>query len=74
MSNISDLPKSIRDFLARDLIQIVGGGTVLTSFLYSSNRLPIDDIPFAFTLLGIGLSYVIGYVSLVMQSKISSAY
>jgi hypothetical protein len=61
MSNISDLPKSIRDFLGRDLIYIVGGGTVITSFLYSFNRLPIDDIPLAFTLLGIGLSYVIGY-------------
>ena len=61
MSSISDLPKSVRDFLTRDLVYIVGGGTVLTSFLYSSNRLPNGDIPVAFTLLGIGLSYVIGY-------------
>ncbi len=61
MTNISDLPQSIRDFLRRDLVYIVGGGTVLTSFLYSSNRLPIDKIPLGFTLLGMGLSYVIGY-------------
>jgi hypothetical protein len=61
MSSISDLPKSIRDFLARDLAYVVGGGTVLTSFFYSFNRLPTGEIPVAFTLLGIGLSYVIGY-------------
>jgi len=61
MANISDLPQSIRDFLRRDLAYIVGGGIVLNSFLYSSNRLPIDKIPLGFTMLGIGLSYVIGY-------------
>lgn len=60
-NTISNLPKSVRDFLTRDLVYTIGGGTVLTSFLYSSNRLPISNIPLAFTLLGIGLSYVIGY-------------
>ena len=56
----SELPKSIREFLIRDLIYIVGGGCVLISFLYRFDKLPDERTPIAFYLLGVGIAYVIG--------------
>jgi len=56
----AELPKSVRDFLFRDLIYIIGGGCVLVSFLYRFDRLPDERTPIAFYLLGAGLAYVLG--------------
>lgn len=55
-----ELPKNVREFIVRDLIYIVGGGIVLTSFLYRFDRLPNRETPLAFYLLGAGMSYVVG--------------
>lgn len=57
---MGELPRNVREFIVRDLIYVVGGGTVLTSFLYRFDRLPDKDTPLAFYLLGAGIAYVIG--------------
>ena len=56
---MGELPKNIREFIVRDLIYVVGGGVVLTSFLYRFDRLPDGDTPVAFYLLGAGIAYVV---------------
>lgn len=50
-----------KHFLARDLIFLIGGGTVVTSFLYYFDRLPVDSTPVSFILLGTGIAYIVGY-------------
>ena len=55
-----ELPKSVREFLVRDLIYIIGGGCILVSFLYRFDRLPGERTPVAFYLLGTGVAYVLG--------------
>jgi len=57
---MADLPRNIREFIVRDLIYIIGGASVITSFLYSFDRLPNQDTPVALYLLGAGFSYVLG--------------
>ncbi len=61
MNTLSRLPKSIRDFIGRDVVYIVGGSILLTSILYRFNRLPNNDTHLAFYLLGLGIAYVVGY-------------
>ncbi len=57
---MGELPRNVREFIVRDLIYVVGGGIVLTSFLYRFDRLPDQDTPLAFYLLGAGVAYVLG--------------
>ena len=57
---MGELPRNVREFIVRDLIYVVGGGMVLTSFLYRFNRLPDKDASVAFYLLGAGIAYVVG--------------
>jgi len=58
---MAELPKNLREFLARDLIYIVGGSSVIVSFLYRFDRIPDSSTPIAFYMLGAGLGYVVGY-------------
>lgn len=55
-----ELPRNVREFVVRDIIYIIGGGSVLTSFLYCFGRLPNESTPVAFYFLGAGIAYVIG--------------
>jgi hypothetical protein len=66
------LTKSLRNFIVRDVVYIVGGILVILSFLYvwggidiSKKTLNINIIPksanIIFYIIGIGLAYAIGY-------------
>jgi hypothetical protein len=57
---MGELPRNVREFIVRDLIYIAGGGLVIVSFLYRFDRLPDQDTPLAFYLLGAGAAYVVG--------------
>ncbi|MBL7146890.1 MAG: hypothetical protein ISS76_21815 [Phycisphaerae bacterium] len=57
---MAELPRNVREFLVRDLIYIIGGSSVITSFLYLFDRLPNENTPLAFYLLGAGIAYMIG--------------
>jgi hypothetical protein len=58
---MSELIKALGRFVARDLIYVIGGATVILSFLYLFNRLSSDELPLAYSLFGAGLAYVVGY-------------
>lgn len=58
---MNELLKALKDFLARDLIFLAGGATVVTSLLYVLRRLPSADDHVALYFLLAGLSYFVGY-------------
>lgn len=69
---MSKLVKSIRNFIVRDITYIVGGGSVILSFLYvwgkidvSKKTINITIIPesanIVFYIIGIGMAYAVGY-------------
>ena len=58
---MSELIKALGRFVARDLIYVIGGTTVILSFLYLFNCLSSDELPLAYSLFGAGLAYVVGY-------------
>ncbi|MHC4169625.1 MAG: RING finger protein [Planctomycetota bacterium] len=55
-----ELPRNVREFVVRDIIYIIGGGSVIVSFLYCFDRLPNEGTPVAFYFLGAGIAYVVG--------------
>jgi len=61
MATLEHLPKSIRDFIGRDVVYVIAGGVLLSSVLYRFDCLPSRDTPLAFYILGIGLAYVVGF-------------
>ena len=59
---MNDLIKELRHFIVRDLVFMIGGGAVISSFLYVCPRFrpqPADH--FVVFLFLAGLSYVVGY-------------
>jgi hypothetical protein len=60
---MDELAKAFQRFIARDLIFIVAGGTVITAFLYNfgAGRIPSSNDHIALYLLLAGVAYVVGY-------------
>ena len=58
---MNEFVRSLRHFIARDVIYIVGGGTVLLSFLYLFDKIPEKDISTPYFLFVAGIAYVVGY-------------
>lgn len=69
---MNELVKALKNFIVRDIIYIIGGASVILSFLYlcckidtSKQSINITIIPESanviFYIIGIGLAYVIGY-------------
>lgn len=69
---MSKLTKSIRNFIVRDIVYILGGASVILGFLYvwgkidvSKKAVNINIIPesanIIFYVIGIGLAYAVGY-------------
>ncbi len=58
---MDELIKALGRFVARDLVFIVGGSTVILSTVYSFGRLSAVDLSVPYYLLGAGFSYVLGY-------------
>ena len=53
--------KSFKSFLYRDIFYILGGSTVILSFLYFLDLVQILKLETPLLVFGIGISYVIGY-------------
>lgn len=59
---MDELFKALRRFITRDLIYLIGGGSVVASFLYMFDRVPSPhDHPILYLLIA-GISYVVDYV------------
>jgi len=58
---IRKLAESLSYFVTRDVLYVVGGSSVILSFLYLFDRLPGSDLPTVWYVLGAGIAYVIGY-------------
>ena len=58
---MDELVKTLKHFIYRDLLYVIGGGAVIVSFLYLFGQLDLQKIPTAVYLLGAGIAYVIGY-------------
>jgi len=58
---MDELFKALRRFITRDLIYLVGGGSVVASFLYTFDRVPSPNDHVVLYLLIAGISYVVGY-------------
>jgi len=60
---MKELTESFRQFLRRDLIYIIGGSTVIYTFLYKFNQIHTFDLPIPIYIFIAGISYVIGIAS-----------
>ena len=60
---MNELVKALRVFISRDLLYVIGGSSVLASFLYLFDRLPSSDQPLPVYLFLGGLGYVTGYAA-----------
>ena len=58
---MDELVKAFRHFIARDALYIVGGASVCVSALYGFGRLPKGDMPTWSLILGVGVTYGVGY-------------
>jgi hypothetical protein len=58
---MDELFKALRHFIARDLVFVIGGGTVLAAALYTFGKLPDGDEPFLLYLLAVGIAHAVGY-------------
>ena len=56
-----ELIKALGRFVARDLVFIVGGSTVILSTAYAFDRRYPVDLPATYYLLGAAFAYVLGY-------------
>ncbi len=59
---MDELIGSLRRFIARDVIFIVGGSAVVLSFCYAFDHLWILDMPRPLYFVAAGFAYVVGYV------------
>ena len=57
-----EVPESLKQFIARDLIYVIGGGSVLTTVLYRFDRFPAGEVPVGVQGLTVGIAYVLGYL------------
>ena len=60
---MDELAKTLKHFITRDILYLIGGTSVVCAFLHLFDRLPIWPLPNAFYLLAAGIGYGIGYVS-----------
>ncbi|HCO95357.1 MAG TPA: hypothetical protein DIU00_15645 [Phycisphaerales bacterium] len=60
---MNELVKALKNFVVRDIIYIIGGSSVIVSFLYLFNKTDIHgkEIHTAIYILIAGLAYIIGY-------------
>ncbi len=59
---MGELIRALRHFIARDVLYVVGGGSVILSFLYFFDQLPdASSVSTAMYLLAAGIAYVVGY-------------
>ena len=58
---MDELVRALRHFITRDLIFLVGGGSVVASFVYTFGQPPTPRDPVVLYLLAAGISYVVGY-------------
>lgn len=58
---MNEFVKSLRNFLARDLLYIIGGTCVVASFLYLFGKLPEKQPPIPYLIILAGVAYAIGY-------------
>lgn len=59
---MDELAKAFKDFIARDLIFIIGGSSVVLAFLYLFDCFhPYDRFPVPYYLIAAGIAYTIGY-------------
>lgn len=65
---MDELVKALRYFIARDVLYIVGGGSVCAAVLYTLGRLPHGDVATWLLVLGAGIAYGAGYAIQEMLS------
>lgn len=58
---MDELAKTLRHFITRDLLYVVGGSAVALAFLHLFNRLPSTNQPTVYFVFLAGVGYVIGY-------------
>ncbi len=58
---MNELVNSLRRFLARDAVFILGGSAVILSFCYAFDRAWILDMPKPLYFVAAGFAYVVGY-------------
>lgn len=58
---MDELIKSLRYFITRDFIYMVGGASVIASFLYRFDRLPSEKTHAAMLIFAAAISYVLGH-------------
>jgi len=58
---VNSLVKALTKFFLRDLVYILGGGSIILSLLYVYGKLPAGNLGIITYFIGIGLSYAIGY-------------
>jgi hypothetical protein len=59
---MGELVKAFKDFIARDLIFIIGGSSVILAFLYLFDCFhPYDPFPVPYYLIAAGIAYTVGY-------------
>ncbi len=59
---MDELAKAFKDFIARDLIFIIGGSSVVLAFLYLFDCFrPYDAFPVPYYLIAAGIAYTVGY-------------
>jgi len=58
---VNNSVKAFTKFFSRDVVYILGGGSILLGLLYVYDKLPGSNLGFIAYVVGIGLSYVIGY-------------
>lgn len=60
---MAELVAAFRRFLTRDLVFVVGGGSIIVSWLHVHNRLPVGNIPTWLLLFTAATAYVVGYAA-----------
>lgn len=60
---MNELVKALKNFIVRDIIYILGGASVIISFLYLFGKIDIirKETPTVIFLFIAGIGYVIGY-------------
>ena len=60
---MNELAKALKHFITRDILYLIGGGSVVCAFLYLFDRLTLSPMPTAFYYLAAGIGYAVGYAS-----------
>lgn len=60
---MDELFKALRHFITREFAFILGGAIVLAVSLYCLNWLPTKDTPITYSILALGISYVLGFMT-----------